>query len=218
MHTHRIHNIHSYCQILAGLLSVAISIVHAYSNMPARKREDRIDQAAAATVVQEFQHVLPVKCTVLRDGKWKQVETTHCVIGDIVSLKTGGKVPADLRVVECTDMRVNNTLLSKSDIQFVSDSGAESEPGGVDLVLNSITSVPNDTSDLLLSSNMALYGSTVVTGYGKGVVVCRNHDTVLGKIILKRLGRDPDSEPNNTVKASQANIDNMLNQRSRSSA
>jgi P-type E1-E2 ATPase len=42
--------------------------------------------------------MLPPKCTVVRDGGIMEVEAKMLVVGDVVKLETGNKIPADLRI------------------------------------------------------------------------------------------------------------------------
>ena len=47
---------------------------------------------------------------VLRDGKVVKVKTNDIVLGDIVYLESGSIVPADLRLIETSDVKINETL------------------------------------------------------------------------------------------------------------
>ena len=56
-------------------------------------------------------------CTVLRDGSvTSDVLAENLTIGDIVFVKSGEKVPADVRVLGCTDLKVNNSTLTGENI------------------------------------------------------------------------------------------------------
>lgn len=50
--------------------------------------------------------------TVIRGGEEVQVDSAYLVPGDVVKLGTGDVVPADLRMVKASDLRVNEMLLT----------------------------------------------------------------------------------------------------------
>lgn len=54
--------------------------------------------------------MLPQKTKVLRDGQKKEVFVAELVVGDIVLLETGERVPADIRILECQGKSVSLQL------------------------------------------------------------------------------------------------------------
>lgn len=81
--------------------------------------------------------------------------------GDLVKLKGGDNIPADCRILECIEMKVNNASLT-----------GESE----DLIRK-----PECTSDNPLETkNMAFFGTSCTTGQGIGVVFETGDRTVIG--------------------------------------
>jgi P-type E1-E2 ATPase len=59
-----------------------------------------------------FEKLMPHKTTVLRDRNWKNVKTWELVVGDVVQLNAGDKVPADIRVVQCNQASVETSSLT----------------------------------------------------------------------------------------------------------
>lgn len=55
--------------------------------------------------MESFQQMLPERAKVLRDGERKELLVTELVVGDIVLLETGDRVPADIRILECQGER-----------------------------------------------------------------------------------------------------------------
>ena len=49
---------------------------------------------------------------VYRDGEKKPVKATDLVVGDIIEITGGNNVPADVVLVQCTEMKVNNSSLT----------------------------------------------------------------------------------------------------------
>ncbi|KXS16536.1 hypothetical protein M427DRAFT_69096 [Gonapodya prolifera JEL478] len=83
---------------------------------------------------------MPSECTVLRDGGLARVPATELVCGDIVSLSSGNKVPADLRLIEASaDARFHRSILTGE---------SEEVDGRVDMM----------DPDFLESKNIALMG------------------------------------------------------------
>jgi sodium/potassium-transporting ATPase subunit alpha len=85
------------------------------------------------------------------------------VPGDIVHLKGGDNIPADIVLFEVSEMKVNNSSLT-----------GESE----DL----IRKVDGREANILESANVAFFGTMCTDGSGKGIVIRIGDDTVIGRI------------------------------------
>lgn len=108
------------------------------------------------------------RCRVVRDGVEKEIEASKLVPGDIVILREGDRVPADLRIIEAENLEVDESALTGESIP-VSKSP--------DITVDPETPVSD-------RSNMAFLGTYVVRGRGRGVVVATGANTELGKIAL----------------------------------
>ena len=102
---------------------------------------------------------------VLRDGKEEKIQTSEIVPGDIIVLYTGDKVPADARLVEAINLKVDEASLT-----------GESSPVNKD-----VKPLPEDTS-LNEKRNMIFTGTVAVYGRGKAVVTSTGMNTEFGKI------------------------------------
>eukprot|EP00026_Physarum_polycephalum_P002073 Phypoly_transcript_02077.p1 GENE.Phypoly_transcript_02077~~Phypoly_transcript_02077.p1 ORF type:complete len:897 (+),score=112.36 Phypoly_transcript_02077:167-2692(+) len=107
--------------------------------------------------------MLPSYAHTIRDGKPIDIPTAHLVIGDIVDLNIGDKVPADMRLLSVDQMKVDRSMLT-----------GESEPV--------ICSVKCTDNNYLETANLAFLGSNVVEGRGRGVVVATGNRTTMGRI------------------------------------
>lgn len=105
-------------------------------------------------------------CIVLRNGIQEKIETSEIVAGDIVILKSGDMVPADARLLESTDLSVDESTLT-----------GESEPSEKDA--NLILDEKAIIGDQL---NMVFSGCLVTAGHGTAVVTSIGMDTQMGKI------------------------------------
>lgn len=112
-----------------------------------------------------FKNFLPQQCTVLRDGGVAQkISANEIVCGDIIEIKLGEKIPADLRVLVSREMKVDNSALT-----------GETEP---QLCLNKCTHPENH----LETKNMAFFGTLCKEGAGRGVVIRIGDNTTMGNI------------------------------------
>jgi Ca2+-transporting ATPase len=114
---------------------------------------------------------------VRRAGGVKNLPAHQLVPGDIVLLETGGLVPADGRLLECVNLRVQESART-----------GESEP--VDKISHRLSG-----SNLPLGDrrNMAYMGTVVTYGRGEAVITETGMKTELGRIasMLQSVGREP---------------------------
>ena len=62
--------------------------------------------------MESFKNFLPQNCSVIRGGNVRIVEAEKLVCGDIVLIKFGDKVPADIRILQSREMKVDNSSLT----------------------------------------------------------------------------------------------------------
>ncbi|OWZ11191.1 Sodium/potassium-transporting ATPase subunit alpha [Phytophthora megakarya] len=63
--------------------------------------------AKSSNLMESFKQMMPTVTTVIREGKSQKIDASQLVRGDIIVLKGGDKVPADIRVLECSDDLTN---------------------------------------------------------------------------------------------------------------
>lgn len=103
---------------------------------------------------------------VRRDGERRTIEIQSLVPGDIVVLEAGSSVPADLRLVESVNLRVDEAALT-----------GESVP-----VQKKAKGPLDEKTPLGDRANMAFKGTSVAYGRGLGVVTATGMDTEMGRI------------------------------------
>ena len=103
---------------------------------------------------------------VVRNGEEREIPSSMIVPGDIVVLKAGDIVPADIRLFQSVDLEIDETSFT-----------GESAPVEKNAKVVLDEDVP--VSDRI---NMAFMGTSVVNGYGKGIVVATGNNTELGKL------------------------------------
>ena len=71
-----------------------------------------VTENAANSALAALASLSQAEATVIRDGKEQKVPSTHVVRGDVILIETGDIVPADVRVYESAELKVNEMLLT----------------------------------------------------------------------------------------------------------
>jgi len=106
-----------------------------------------------------------LKATVLRDGQKKDIDSKEIVLGDIIILETGDKVPADARLIEVFNLQTQEAALT-----------GESQP------VKKNTGILEEKTQIADMKNMVFSGTIVVSGRAKAVVIATGMQTEIGKI------------------------------------
>ncbi len=114
-----------------------------------------------------FANILPSVAVVIRDGMRKDTEARGLVVGDLVVLSLGQKVPADLRLLSTSLFKVENGAIT-----------GESEP----VELDAAAMHSREETPVAEARNVAFNGSLVLDGEALGVVVATGDRTFLGRI------------------------------------
>ncbi len=124
-----------------------------------------VQEARASRAIEALRDMVPEFATALRDGRKQTVPLHELVPGDIVSLASGDKVPADLRLISSRSLHIEEAALT-----------GESVPAekGVDPVV--------ENAGIGDRSCLAFGGTLVTYGTGTGVVVATGGRTELGRI------------------------------------
>ena len=134
-------------------------------------QEWRAQEALAA-----LQGMLSPACTVIRGGEETRIDSVDLVPGDIVILQIGDRVPADLRLVEALNLKVDESALTGE---------SASVHKGVDPV--------SGHAPLAVRSSMVWMGTNVTNGRGRGIVVATGMSTQFGRIaaMTQSVGTEP---------------------------
>lgn len=117
----------------------------------------------SAALMAQFKNFIPPKALVIRDGNESSIEASKLVPGDLIRVKGGENIPADIRIIECHEMKVNNASLT-----------GESD----DL----LRKVEKTAENPLETANLAFFGTACTFGSGLGVVFNTGDRTVIGQI------------------------------------
>ncbi|SHK28805.1 ATPase, P-type (transporting), HAD superfamily, subfamily IC [Marinobacter antarcticus] len=124
-----------------------------------------IQEGKAEQALSAIRHMLAPKAVVIREGGPQKIDAAELVPGDTVILEPGDRVPADIRLERCHNLKIEEAVLT-----------GESQP--VDKTTNA------EPADAVLGDqlNMAFSGTMVATGTGRGIVVRTGQDTEIGRI------------------------------------
>ena len=106
-----------------------------------------------------------------RGGSVVTIPASELTVGDVVLIEAGDAVPADMRLIQCASLRIEEAALTGESVPVEKQTKAifNSESGAVEVPLGD-------------RANMAYSGSTVVYGRGEGVVTATGMFTETGKI------------------------------------
>lgn len=124
-----------------------------------------IQESKAEEAINSLRQMLSSSARVIRGGETIKVNATELVPGDIVLLASGDKVPADLRLLECRDLQVDESTLTGESVATV----------------KALEELATDTV-LADRHNMAYAGTLVTYGSGRGVVTAISDQTETGRI------------------------------------
>lgn len=124
-----------------------------------------IQESKAEKALEGIRNMLSIKAAVMRSGRKTEIQSVELVPGDIVFLRAGDKMPADIRVLEAVSLQAEESSLT----------------GESDAVEKQVLSLPENTV-LADRSNMVFAGTSIASGTGVGIVVVTGASTELGKI------------------------------------
>ncbi|HEX2575291.1 MAG TPA: HAD-IC family P-type ATPase, partial [Aquihabitans sp.] len=164
--------------VLAGLVgdwkdTIVISIVLLANAVLGFVQENRAERSLAA-----LQRVLVASAKVRRDGRQQVVPSEELVVGDIVVVDTGDRIPADGRLVEARSLEVDESSLT-----------GESTP----VAKATAPSAPD--APLAERTGMTYLNSTVTRGRGELVVTGTGADTEMGRLAAMLAKADPGDTP-----------------------
>merc|ERR1711874_133758 len=133
-------------------------------------------ESKSAKIMESFKNLVPQYALCRRDGEKISISAAELTLGDIVEVKFGDRVPADLRVLEARGFKVDNSSLT-----------GESEPQA---------RTPEFTHDNPLETkNLAFFSTNAVEGTAVGMVVNIGDNTVMGRIAGLASGLESDETP-----------------------
>ncbi|XP_017317365.1 sodium/potassium-transporting ATPase subunit alpha-2 isoform X2 [Ictalurus punctatus] len=135
-------------------------------------------EAKSSRIMDSFKNMVPQQALVIREGEKKQIIAEEVVLGDLVEIKGGDRIPADLRFISSSGCKVDNSSLT-----------GESEPQ---------TRSPDCTHENPLESrNIGFFSTNCVEGTARGIVIATGDRTVMGRIATLASGLEVGQTPIN---------------------
>ena len=124
-----------------------------------------VQESNAEKSLQSIRNMLSSDARVIRHGEHETIPTTEIVPGDIIVLRAGDRIPADMRLIEAHNLRVEEAILT-----------------GESTVVDKHTDALHGELPLGDRTNLVFSGTTVSAGGGVGVVIATGQETELGHI------------------------------------
>ena len=124
-----------------------------------------IQELRAKNAAQQLDRLIHESITVKREGELIEISAEELVVGDIVLLSAGDRVPADIRLTEVTDL-------------FISQAAITGESAILEKNCHALSYSSLETLTQL--ENLAFMATTVISGKGEGIVLAVGKDTLYG--------------------------------------
>lgn len=160
--------------ILVGCVSLVYSIVNHESVMEpivifscviVNAIMGFVQEMKSENAIESLKTMTSSKVQVKRDNVWVELDASELVVGDIISLDAGDKVPADARIIEAVSLKVDESVLTGESLSVEKNEETLKE-----------NNLIQDQTNILFS------GTSIVNGRAEAVVIFTGMDTEIGKI------------------------------------
>jgi Ca2+-transporting ATPase len=141
-----------------SIIIIAIVILNAIMGV--------VQEAKAEKSIEALKKMTPQLAKVIREGKVQEIGSEELVKGDIIMLEAGNYVPADCRLLESYNLKIEESSLTGETIPSEKEANC----------------ICGQDSPLGDQKNVAFMASIVVNGHGKAVVTETGMNTAVGKI------------------------------------
>ena len=124
-----------------------------------------IQEGKARKALEALKKMTAPVAIVKRDGMYRRIPADRLVKGDVVKLKAGNQVPADIRLLEVQGLSANESALTGESLPVIKSNA-----------------VLKKGLPIAERKNMAYMSTEIMKGSGEGIVVATGMDTELGKI------------------------------------
>jgi len=133
-------------------------------------------ESKSSKIMESFKNMVPQYALVFRAGEKITVKAEELTLGDVIEVKFGDRIPADIRILEARGFKVDNSSLT-----------GESEPQARTPRIHSRESIG--------TKNLAFFSTNAVEGTARGIVVNIGDYTVMGRIAGLASGLDTGDTP-----------------------
>lgn len=133
----------------------------------------------AEKAIEALEKLSGFKAKVIREGFISEIDSKNIVLGDIVVLETGNYIPADIRLIETFDLKVEESTLT----------------GESETITKDATVVFNEEEPLHIRKNMVFMACFVSSGKAKGIVTATGMQSEVGKVAYMLKEEKEDKTP-----------------------
>ena len=139
-----------------------------------------IQESKAEKALEALKSMSTPKALVKRDGSIIEIPSEEVVVGDIVIIDAGRYIPADLRLIESANLKIEESAFT-----------GESVPAEIN------SDIVNEENDVPIGDqhNMAFMSTLATYGRGTGIVIATGMDTQIGKIAKMLDAEDENTTP-----------------------
>jgi Ca2+-transporting ATPase len=137
-----------------------------------------VQEWKAENAIEALQQMLEPRCSVVRNGREQVIDSKNLTSGDIVVLKIGDRVPADIRLTQALNVKVDESSLTGE-----SDS------------VNKSADALTRSAPLAEQSSMVWMGTALTNGRARGIVVAIGMNTEFGRIAQLTQSVDQETTP-----------------------
>ncbi|MBQ8002601.1 MAG: cation-transporting P-type ATPase, partial [Clostridia bacterium] len=149
------------CDFKGSMAAWIIFFAVAVVNMVSGFLRDYADRQIAV----KFDERRTDEVKIIRDGVKTSTDPTLLVKGDIILLEEGDIVPADIRILECDNLKADESIFK-----------------GRNVPVDKVSEKSEDEVDAAECANILYCGSTIASGNAVGAVIATGKDTVLARV------------------------------------
>jgi Ca2+-transporting ATPase len=138
-----------------------------------------VQEYRAEKSLEEIKKLASPTAIVIRNGERRKIAAEEVVPGDLVVIEAGDKVPADLRLVNSSNLEVDESALTGESVPVNKEAGR----------------IFSQETVLAEQGNLCFMGTSVTRGRGRALVVATGMDTIMGEIAAMMKDNDKDMTP-----------------------
>merc|ERR1712166_726582 len=127
--------------------------------------------SSAESLMDDFKGFIPKMADVIRDGKEQTIGAENIAVGDLIKLKAGNNIPADVVLISATEMKINNASLTGESDDLLRIVNMENGK-----------SLGDKKDNIFEADNVAFFGTQCTDGHGMGMVIKVGDHTIIGLI------------------------------------
>ncbi|MDR2722581.1 MAG: HAD-IC family P-type ATPase [Cellulomonadaceae bacterium] len=124
-----------------------------------------VQEGRAEKSLDAIKKMLSLNALALRDGQWTEIDAETLVPGDVIRIKAGDRAPADARIIDTTNLQIEEAALTGESVPAEKTVAPLDERSGL-----------GDRTNMLFSSTI------IVAGTGTAVITGTGADTEIGRI------------------------------------